>query len=151
VLLNRVERKAMGMSQGSERATKRMKSKMRIQPQRSHQGAKSAAEMPLSKNIQRRSRAIRKKGVLRTNRKEGLKRAKSSERAQMRARDRKESESGRLVKSFSPPKGHNQLVGKKANVPPTKMPERIKRGGSRRNEVRNTKHGQEGQRESSTV
>jgi hypothetical protein len=121
VLLNRVEREAMGMSQGIGRATKRGKSKIRIQPQRGHQGVKSAAEIPLSEYIQRRSGAIRKKRILRTNRKEGLERAKSSERAQRRARDRKESESSRLVKtlqSFSPPERHNQPVRKKEKCPP---------------------------------
>jgi hypothetical protein len=94
------------------------------------------------------------KRVLRTNRKKGLKRAKSGERAQRRAGDRKESNSGRLVKTLQglgPPQVHNQSVRKKANVPPTKMMERIKRGGGGRSEIRNAKHGQESQRKGSTV
>jgi hypothetical protein len=47
MLLNRMKRKAMSMSQGSRRETKRMKSKMRIQPQGGHQGAEGAAKIPL--------------------------------------------------------------------------------------------------------
>jgi hypothetical protein len=154
VFLNRVKGKPMSMSQGSRRATKRVKGKMRIQPQRGHRGTKSAAEIPLSENVQGRSRTIRKKRVLRMNREEGLKGAKGHERAQGRAWNRNESDSSRLVKtlqSLGPPEGHNQSVRKKKNVPPTKVSERIKRGGSGRSKIGNTEHGQEGQRKGRTI
>jgi hypothetical protein len=71
-------------------------------------------------------------------------------RAQRRARNRKEGNVSSLIialKGLGPTLEEDHLTRRKRKIPPARMPMRIKGGRVKRCKVRDTKHGQEGQRE----
>jgi hypothetical protein len=104
----------------------------------------------LSNEYKAARRAIREQRIRRTDRKGALKQSKSLKRAQRRARNRKERNVSSLIialKGLGPTQEEDQSTRRKRKIPLARMPMRIKGGRVKRCKVRNTKHGQQGQRE----
>jgi hypothetical protein len=83
----------------------------------------------MGKNNETAGRAIREEGVRRADRKETLNSLECLKRAEKRARNSKKRNMSSLVEalqSFGPPPPDDQTVRVESNIPPTKMPERIK-------------------------
>jgi hypothetical protein len=95
-------------------------------------------------------RTIREERMRRTDMKGALKKSKSLKRAQRRARNKKEKNVSGLIialNGLGPTQEEEQLTRRKRKIPLKRMLMRIKGGRVKRCKVRDTKHGQEGQRE----
>jgi hypothetical protein len=131
-----------------------MKSKRRVETQVENESAKDTTKVRLSKNIQARRRAIRKKRIRRTDRKEALEKKKGPNGAKRRRGNRKKRNMNRLIialESLRPADMNKKARAPKSDVTPTKMPERVKRRRRRGGQIRNTEHSQKGKREGSSI
>jgi hypothetical protein len=143
VRLNGREREARGVSEGSRRTAKGVEREMRIETKADQKGPKGAPEITLREDNQTARRVVRKKRRSRGNREKALKKEKSLNWAKRRARNREESKMESLVitlERLSPADEDDQAARVKGNIPPTKMPERIKGGRRRRSKIRNAEH-----------
>jgi hypothetical protein len=139
--LDSLKGEARGIGQRGRRAAKRVESDSGVKPQSRNQKAQDASEVTLRKYDEATRGAIGKERVRRADREEMLKELKGPERAERGGRYRKELDAGGLVvplKSLGPPQPDDQAVREKRDVPPTKVPEGVKRRRGRGGDVGNT-------------